>query len=1641
MKKKVLLIIALIILLVPAFIFLVPVKDGRTIYKNIKYKQLLAGAIQPDNYDKLKISYARITERKTGTSKFNTADGSSIDDGSVLSDTEGNDVSELDNYIRTYDELIYRIEVGIDRNENTTTDSDNFNSGVIKIRVTIPKNDDGHPWFVVRKESWMANLNRSDDFTSLTANYVIPTDETVVGGNQELTLRFHTQGYTGEIPEDMKPIVEVWMEGNEPDNSSSMIESIYVEDNEDLYITGVQRITTELKRGIINRKSVLDGVTGNYISFGIFARFTRSEMKGFEYPYNGINASLKLEYYYDNLDDDEGWIKLDRANDRDREVLDGIKLVSYGRPYEATPGFWPNENSNTFKGENYYSGAHAELDGYLEDSPYKYDSGTLTASYSEETLTFQNRDNIFNGYRCSGWSQFISDGFEIFVPYFEETGNYAFQIKIISDEITGINYKNEEATFYPNGSMTFDIINSRSGNFTYDIYTYYKNSSSYETETIVMEGSQQYTKSDVSAADGPYEGGEDRLIVWDSAKIYLYETGNKFEYDSGEELPNLSIKYGVYKNNNGILTNDDTINTAVYEDFDWYESISEAKNHGRISGIFIDDRDYRGFGSVASAVLYFKAYTDLNNIRTVAMIKQNIRLYKDEERTDYTSAGYNQTYVKSTCTDTGCPSQQGSPLQIGHSYLIAPLIPSIPFYTYDHTTNQSKNTFNVQEKYIDVKATPRTSASGEIAELTTNFRIVMTISDSAFYYREGSANIEPDRITQSYNGQSLEWNFNSIKPTELPKITFQVEMSPYITNNARGTIYAYIYSPMYPNDYGFFDQTINFVNLAGSSMRENINKDFLNKNEQFEVTNYIYNISDEELTDIKSIEILPKNSDEKGSSFNGNYTIEIMSINDNQKVYYTTSSVDTIEKDADGNYTIKNVDIENDSNWIEANVGDTIPFSATAIATTIPQIPIMQDVSFKYKVIPVDNKQGDIYYFQSFSSSTNLDYSIVSEKSSTTVSTRKISGTVFDDLNRNNMLNGNDAKENNYAVELLDEEETKIDETTTDSNGYYEFSSLEIGKYYIRFASIPNGYELTPKGTDKYYNKANANFVTDILDHTINPHAAIEEYANINLGYRKKPATLIIKYLDKNNDQPLADQVESTVYYTDNYETHGLTTIPENYSFLENAGDPVSDVVNKDEIVVIYYYDYTPATITTKHYIDGTTIKIHEDVIQNKKFTQGYSTEALDTTNLNYEYVRTDGDNTSGTVTKTNIVVNYYYKLKTGTVTTHHYLYDNGDTTTKLAPDVIKEWNYTDTYTTTVSSEVPSNYEFYKKSDNYTSVLGSPIVDVNYYYRLKDSSLTTSINQEATEEITSKDSKVDYTITYNAKVVDYIGDGTITIVDTLPYEIDVDNSNLNGGTYDATNKTITWTVNWSDIDTYNNHDETTITKTISVKYNGIVGRDRIMTNNVTGNIVLSNNSRDAQAQTSTNISIKGNIKVVYIDKDTGEEIETAVEETNLVGEEFISSAIEKDGYKLVTKPDSETFEFEEEDQLITYEYEHIKYEIRAVVQGVGGKISGDEDVYWGEDSTLDNIVIEAEEGYIIEAIYINGVRQELVLGEERVVLSNFINVLENKNIEVVFAKKPQENPNTKASMGWIILVSWLIFFTLVILLKKTKELE
>ena len=136
---------------------------------------------------------------------------------------------------------------------------------------------------------------------------------------------------------------------------------------------------------------------------------------------------------------------------------------------------------------------------------------------------------------------------------------------------------------------------------------------------------------------------------------------------------------------------------------------------------------------------------------------------------------------------------------------------------------------------------------------------------------------------------------------------------------------------------------------------------------------------------------------------------------------------------------------------------------------------------------------------------------------------------------------------------------------------------------------------------------------------------------------------------------------------------------------------------------------------------------------------------------------------------------------------------------------------------------------------------------VTYYYRLKTPSITNQvINKTGTDRITITNQEMNYTVTYRANVVDYIGDAEVTIIDTLPYAIDEVKSDLAGGIYDANARTITWKENVQNINSFANNSGTGIIsignveviKTFKVVYVGLDMNQEKVVNNVSGNIKL-----------------------------------------------------------------------------------------------------------------------------------------------------------------------------------------------------------
>ena len=415
----------------------------------------------------------------------------------------------------------------------------------------------------------------------------------------------------------------------------------------------------------------------------------------------------------------------------------------------------------------------------------------------------------------------------------------------------------------------------------------------------------------------------------------------------------------------------------------------------------------------------------------------------------------------------------------------------------------------------------------------------------------------------------------------------------------------------------------------------------------------------------------------------------------------------------------------------------------------------------------------------------------------------------------------------------------------------------EIGTEYTTVALTPEElnpkYELsiTPSNANGiyskdgvvvtyYYKAKNVEVTTTVQTHkeTNEMGEEVDVAGGTISGQNQKPYETVVYGEDSKNDIVAVPD--------ENYQVKQILINGEPLEFTPEEDGTV--ILNKftdmtEDKHVVVEFEKIPAKVIVHYYIEGTTDKVPlqdggtaDDVTQTGVVGDIYATKPADNVNSMYELISTP-TNASGTMTKDTIEVIYYYKLKATSVLVHHY---KENTTEKLSNDVTMNGEVGDSYTTQVATDIPQNYELVATPANATGSMTEEQIVVTYYYRLKTPNITNQvINKTGTDRITVANQEMSYTVTYTANVTDYIGNAEVTIVDTLPYEIDEAKSDLAGGTYDSASKTITWKDNVSNIDSYNGNGTVNVTKTFKVVYVGIdiMTTDRVV-NNVKGNIKL-----------------------------------------------------------------------------------------------------------------------------------------------------------------------------------------------------------
>lgn len=213
--------------------------------------------------------------------------------------------------------------------------------------------------------------------------------------------------------------------------------------------------------------------------------------------------------------------------------------------------------------------------------------------------------------------------------------------------------------------------------------------------------------------------------------------------------------------------------------------------------------------------------------------------------------------------------------------------------------------------------------------------------------------------------------------------------------------------------------------------------------------------------------------------------------------------------------------------------------------------------------------------------------------------------------------------------------------------------------------------------------------------------------------------------------------------------------------------------------------------------------------------------------------------------------------------------------------------------------------------------LGKETLYINYIYTKNIGGSDDDLTKEGNYEVEGINSEFNYTIKYNAVITDYVGDATITIIDELPYKLDLSKSvfNKNVWTYDEETLTLTYTKK------YNVTEKLVIdfNEELSLYYIGIDTNE--VYNGVVSNLTYGEVTKDSDNGVFTKVN-EGNVVVKYVTvKDNSyENLIDDITLNGLVGTTYVTNEKTFDNYVLVETIGEVEGEFALEDKEVIYVY-------------------------------------------------------------------------------------------------------------------------
>ena len=1116
-----------------------------------------------------KISSSQVIQTKTGTGPFDE------------NDEPGNDSSEDNNIVRSFDQVTWTIENTMVLNGS---EADSYSGGKIYFEATLPSeiSSEEIKWDI-DSMGWIEDAKLSSDDKILTGYYQMDIENTTIPGKQTLVFIVDVLGAgNGTV---IKPDIKVWLNGNDDE------EKIKVSGIESVYVSSAPSYNIKLNRNsYCSKRLTVDydsqEITGRIYGYSFIVQLYNKDkekgMKGIEFPKGDITFDIDLKFERSNVSGSG----LEDITNNCTPLLWNYKVNNSGGKGVITDRAMSWTNAD--EGYNLRGAPYGVLKDDRNNSIYNSGNVVMQQNGSKITVTLKDYkfDGVFPQYNGEYFKNtiiytdnigcFSSWYFQILVPdneySIQENSNYYLTVSdsnMKAKSITDQSMSNQQVTtddklqvnhvrFSPGKYDHFIDIQAVDGNPIIGLTNRGRGG-----DTVLTNGN----KFNACLTFSLNNGADEEAYIYSANEIFKFDgSGLEPSSDHIVYFSSSTLKFNAYyltkKDGTNWSSQEEMNNMCNIEDFNIYKNKSDIPEGYICVGLFFESKE-GGYVKPLWSTIYveMKVKNNATINQTYGMTlsskwwsKENQLdrdIYtienKDISIEDYPTPTWtkeNKPYIKTEYDENGSiiSGTHNGGYQYGNTIYAVGANQTIQVSTVDGNGNEKLN-YDFGKNEYDVKFKLEPILSSESDNIKTD-GITVTITDTlprGLSYVSGSSNYnDPEIIINDDGTSTLIWKiYDCVVEEEIEPITFLAHINEETSNGTQFTNKAVISADKIGNGKELFrtdSTTIQVINLSSHRLYKAIETPVIEKNGEIHYTVSYKNNTDEIIRDFQMLDILPYNGDSRGTNYTGDYTLDRLVVTQTNETKQTISN-DNLQILYTNDEGVRNGVTSKDENlgqgWNSVN-SETIKQKATAYVVK-GEIGAQGSVTVDIYLKTNGNKGLDKYVNSATAQVYKETEEMVTSNVVSQVVERKIEGIAWEDSNRNGLKDEGEQVLSNVEISLTDElgqqvidvNGNKVTSIKTDENGYYKFENLPKGEYYVQ-VKIPNEkYELTEKqvGTN---NEINSKFneeekETDKIEGLNSIDLPELTVSYVNAGFVKIEGSIEITKVDKEDNSKLIE--------------------------------------------------------------------------------------------------------------------------------------------------------------------------------------------------------------------------------------------------------------------------------------------------------------------------------------------------------------------------------------------------------------------------------------------------------------------------------------------------------------------------------------